>query len=80
VPVESLALPTSRLTHAERGRLGAQRRWGETPRVVRLDELSPEGRRLVLALVDAAKKAAPLANGTAQESRRDSVDDPQPRV
>lgn len=36
------------------GRRGAQKRWGD-PGVVRLDELTPAQRRLVLALVDAAK-------------------------
>ena len=39
----------------ERGRMGARRRWGAEPRVVRLDELTPAQRRLVLALVEAAK-------------------------
>jgi hypothetical protein len=42
------------LTHGERGRIGAQKRWGP-PRIVRLDELTAEQRRLVLALVDAAR-------------------------
>jgi hypothetical protein len=36
------------------GRAGAERRWGP-PGVVRLDELTPPQRRLVLALVEAAK-------------------------
>lgn len=36
------------------GRKGARKRWGD-PGVVRLDELTPPQRRLVLALVDAAK-------------------------
>lgn len=39
---------------AAAGRQGARRRWGE-PGVVQLGELSPPQRRLVLALVDAAK-------------------------
>lgn len=45
------------LTHAERARLGAAKRWGNPAnrRVVRLDSLTPEQRRLVLALVAAAK-------------------------
>lgn len=37
------------------GAAGARKRWGDAPRVVRLDELTPAQRRLVLALVDAAK-------------------------
>lgn len=37
------------------GQKGAATRWGE-PRVVRLDELTPAQRRLVLALIDAAKE------------------------
>lgn len=40
------------------GTIGARTRWGE-PRVVRLDALTPEQRRLVLALVDAAKATTP---------------------
>lgn len=39
------------------GRAGARKRWGE-PRIVRLDELTAEQRRLVLALITAAKSAA----------------------
>lgn len=39
------------------GRAGARRRWGE-PRVVRLDDLSAPQRRLVLALIDAARQEA----------------------
>lgn len=38
------------------GQLGAQKRWGPTgTRVVRISDLTPEQRRLVLALIDAAK-------------------------
>jgi hypothetical protein len=38
------------------GQLGAQKRWADhAARTVRLDELTPEQRRLVLALVEAAK-------------------------
>lgn len=36
------------------GRSGARKRWGP-PRVLRLDTLTPQQRRLVLALLDAAK-------------------------
>lgn len=38
------------------GRKAAAARWGEA-RIVRLDDLTPAQRRLVLALVDAAKEA-----------------------
>jgi hypothetical protein len=37
------------------GQTGARKRWGEEPRVVRLDDLTPAQRRLVLALVEAAR-------------------------
>ena len=43
------------------GREGARRRWGDhVPRVIRLDDLTPEQRRVVLAFVELerAKKAA----------------------
>lgn len=36
------------------GQIGARRRWGE-PGVVRLDELTAPQRRLVMALVEAAR-------------------------
>jgi hypothetical protein len=36
------------------GHLGARKRWGE-PRTVRIDDLTPDQRRLVLALIDAAR-------------------------
>jgi hypothetical protein len=46
------------------GQIAARARWGE-PRVLRLDDLSAEQRRLILALVNAARseddKAAPDA-------------------
>lgn len=38
--------------------IGARTRWGAEPRVLRLDELTGPQRRLVLALVDAARKEA----------------------
>jgi len=46
------------------GKIGAAKRWGtepRTPRVVRLDSLTSEQRRLVIALVEAARQegAAP---------------------
>jgi hypothetical protein len=41
------------------GRIGARARWGDTPRVVRLDSLDPFARDAVLALIrlDEAKRA-----------------------
>jgi len=41
-------------TKARAGLIGARRRWGD-PGVIRLDELTAPQRRLVLALVDAAR-------------------------
>jgi hypothetical protein len=48
----------------EQRRLAARARWGEEPRVVRLDDLNPQQRRLVLALVDAARKEATTVSVT----------------
>lgn len=45
-------------SHVARGRLGARARWGPEPRVLRLDALDGPARRLVLALVDAARREA----------------------
>lgn len=62
------------------GQIGARRRWGE-PRIVRLDDLTPPQRRLVLALVDAARKEASSSVSEtspelAQEARRVRVERP----
>ena len=40
------------------GQIGARSRWGPEPRIVRLDELTAPQRRLVMALVDAARQEA----------------------
>ena len=40
------------------GLIGARKRWGAEPRIVRLDALTPPQRRLVLALVNAAREEA----------------------
>ena len=42
------------------GKIGATKRWGEQPRVARLDELDPRIREAVMALIraDAAARAA----------------------
>jgi hypothetical protein len=58
----------------ESGRRAARKRWGEQ-RILRLDELRPEARRLVMALVEADaenKKAAPTGEKveTAKEAHR----------
>lgn len=45
---------TKNAEKARAGRIGARRRWGD-PGVVRLDDLTPPQRRLVLALVEAAR-------------------------
>ena len=52
------------------GRLGARARWGD-PGVVNLTDLTPAQRRLVLALVDAAKaeqRKAPVVFETPTEA------------
>jgi hypothetical protein len=44
------------LSHAERGRRGAERRWKDhAPKTVHLDDLTVDQRRLVLALVEAER-------------------------
>lgn len=43
-----------RSVFVDAGKRGARNRWGP-PRVVRLDGLSPEQRRLILAFVDMAR-------------------------
>jgi hypothetical protein len=42
-------------TKVRAGTIGAKKRWGEEPRIVRLDDLTPPQRRLVLALIEAAR-------------------------
>ena len=44
------------------GRIGATVRWGDTPRVIRLDSLPPDQRRAIvayLAVAQSVEKAAP---------------------
>lgn len=48
---------SEKLTKAEAGRIGAQRRWGDTPRSVRLDSLDPRVRAAVIALIHADEAA-----------------------
>lgn len=48
-----------RTSAAERGRLGAEKRWGP-PRVLRLDDFDPDERVAILAAID-AKRAAKAA-------------------
>lgn len=38
------------------GKIGAVTRWGDTPRVVRLDALTPAQRRIVLSLIAAVRR------------------------
>lgn len=54
--------PPKNSVFVESGRRGARKRWGE-PRVARLDDLTPEQRRLVLALLDAARSDEAPASG-----------------
>jgi len=56
-------LVSPKLSKAEAGAIGARRRWGPQ-RIVRLDELTVEQRRVVLALIEAAK----AANATVERS------------
>jgi hypothetical protein len=46
------------------GQASARKRWGDTPRVVRIHDLTPPQRRLVLALVEAQRAAAAAAAGS----------------
>ena len=67
--IAAMAMAQKDPTKARAGRLGARARWGE-PRIARLDDLTPEQRRLVRALIDAAREqAAPaiVSPGTAME-------------
>jgi len=48
--------------YVESGRLGARRRWGEK-RIARLDHLSPEQRRVIIALLDAMGTKEPATSG-----------------
>ena len=68
-------MSTLNYTKAEAGALGARKRWGP-PRIVRLDDLTTDQRRLVLALVAAAretKETAPVIepSGAVDEVRHD---------
>jgi hypothetical protein len=49
-----LASATKDPTKVRAGKIGARARWGE-PRVARLDDLTLPQRRLVLALIEAAR-------------------------
>lgn len=40
------------------GQASARKRWGDTPRIVRIHDLTPPQRRLVLALIEAQRGAA----------------------
>ena len=45
------------LTHQERGHLGAVKRWADHPGPIRINDLTVDQRRVVLALI-AAQRAA----------------------
>jgi transposase len=69
-----LSISTSEARKSEPHVKAARARWGPE-RVLRLDQLDADERRLVQALLDAkrsadAKKAAPNAHGTALEEDR----------
>ncbi|MFI5258314.1 MAG: hypothetical protein ACHQ01_01705 [Candidatus Limnocylindrales bacterium] len=61
-----MAEVTGPLSHEERGRLGAVRRWGPGPRTVRLDSLDSAERNAVLTLVRlfGHKETAPSVSET----------------
>lgn len=69
MPEAILVSPGKHPGRVEGGRKGARRRWGPT-RVVRIDDLTPDQRRLVLALIDAARheEADSNVSGTSSES------------
>jgi hypothetical protein len=63
------AAPRPKMTRHETGVLGMQRRWGPHGRILRLDQLDPVTKNIVLAILDAqdsAKKSAQDSAGTAQ--------------
>lgn len=56
-----------KLTKAEAGALGGHRRWaGHAPKVLHIEDLTAEQRRLVLALVEAARSARPAEASAGQ--------------
>jgi hypothetical protein len=65
-----------KMSPAESGRLGAQKRWGPHGIILRLDSLPPDVRRIVEAILDAEanaqqRKAADVADvPAAPETRR----------
>lgn len=65
------------LTHRERGRLGAAKRWADHVRPVRLDRVDPETRALILALLAQSpqihenEKAAEVRPPTEEEAAVD---------
>jgi hypothetical protein len=54
-----MVAPTKSPSHVNRGRAGARKRWaGHAPVVVRLSSLPENQRRLIAAMVDAARAQA----------------------
>lgn len=45
------------MSREDSGRIGARRRWGDTPRTVSIRDLDPDTRRLVVLFVEAAARA-----------------------
>ena len=67
------------MPRVERGRLGARRRWGPEPRIVRLDALPPDQRHAILSYLAVARsteKAAPDVETGAAESEGHGNDRP----
>ena len=61
------------------GLKGARKRWGER-RIVRLDGLTAQQRRMVLALVDAAKHEAAAEGQSPATAMPDGAVDARPTV
>lgn len=55
------------------GRVAARARWGEQPRVVRLDELDSEQRAVVLAWIDATRAANAARAAMAEKAVDDAA-------
>ena len=64
-----MTIATKNPVKVKAGLASAAKRWGPEPRVVRLDDLTAPQRRLVLALIDAAKKEASAVSEMPAEAR-----------
>src|SRR4051794_17625944 len=68
------------MPRSERGRLGARKRWGDEPRTIRLADLTPDQKRLVLALLelgrhDGASSPGPQGSADRQLDRPPAIPD-----